>query len=125
MHTNTAMTGHELRAIRRNLGMTQGEFAVQLGIALNSLSRLETGRCQITELRAMQVRMLTQETTMKAPRYRLTGTQESREFSSLRDARKALRQARAGAPEDRVINIQRWETTTAVDGIPDGYWETI
>lgn len=38
------MTGEELRALRRGLGMTQAGFAAALGISVSQLHNYETGR---------------------------------------------------------------------------------
>lgn len=52
------MTPQELRAIRERLGLTQTQFADALGIAKNSVWRMENGRQIITERTAKQVRAL-------------------------------------------------------------------
>lgn len=52
------MTPQELRAIRKRLGLTQRQLANALGVAVNSVWRMENGRQIITERTAKQVRAL-------------------------------------------------------------------
>jgi transcriptional regulator with XRE-family HTH domain len=52
------MDGKQLRRVRKRLGLTQAQFAAQIGIAPNSLARLERDERTITEPLARLVRML-------------------------------------------------------------------
>lgn len=52
------MTGKELRAMRRRLGLTQAAFAEQLGITSNSLARQERGVIGISGSTATLARLL-------------------------------------------------------------------
>ena len=51
------MTGEQLRAIRRRLGLTQAAFAVGLGITANALARLERGERRVSETLAILARL--------------------------------------------------------------------
>lgn len=55
------MTPQELRAIRERLGLTQTQLADALGIAMNSIWRMENSQQTITERTAKQVRALERE----------------------------------------------------------------
>lgn len=55
------MTPQELRAIRERLGLTQTQLADALGVAMNSIWRMENDRQAITERTAKQVRALERE----------------------------------------------------------------
>jgi transcriptional regulator with XRE-family HTH domain len=52
------VTGHELRQIRKRLGLTQQKMAEQVGITANSLARQERGEQRISEPQARLVRLL-------------------------------------------------------------------
>ena len=52
------MTGEQLRAIRRRLGLTQAAFAAHLGITANSLARLERGERGVSETLAILAEFL-------------------------------------------------------------------
>jgi transcriptional regulator with XRE-family HTH domain len=52
------MDGPELKRIRKRLKLTQAQFAEQIGIAPNSLARLENGERAITEPTARLIRLL-------------------------------------------------------------------
>ncbi len=52
------MTGSELRAIRKRLGLTQQALAGQIGVASNSVARWERDEMKITEPVARLVLML-------------------------------------------------------------------
>ena len=52
------MTGHELRAIRRRLRLTQVELAVRVGVTGNSLARWERGEVGISAPVERLVRIL-------------------------------------------------------------------
>jgi DNA-binding transcriptional regulator YiaG len=54
------MTSEELREIRRRLGLSQTQFAAQLGITSNSLARQERGVLGISEPVAKLARLLLQ-----------------------------------------------------------------
>ena len=53
------MTGPEVRKRREAMGLTQGEFAELLGVALNTVSRWELGRMQIAERSARLIELAT------------------------------------------------------------------
>jgi DNA-binding transcriptional regulator YiaG len=57
------MSGAECRRIRRSLGLTQVEFAEQLGVTGNTVARWERDEMAIREPMAKLVRLL-----MSAPR---------------------------------------------------------
>ena len=44
-----AMTGKELKSIRKSLGLTQADFAALVGVAPNSIARQERGEMGIRE----------------------------------------------------------------------------
>ena len=52
------MTGEQLRAIRRRLGLTQAALAARLGITANALARLERGERGVSETIAILARLL-------------------------------------------------------------------
>jgi transcriptional regulator with XRE-family HTH domain len=52
------MTGEELRAIRKSMGLTQVEFAALVGVAPNSIARQERGEIGIREPLARLARLL-------------------------------------------------------------------
>ncbi len=52
------MKGEELRAFRRELGLTQAELADRLGVAMNTVSRWEIGAVAMPEIAAGFVRLL-------------------------------------------------------------------
>ena len=52
------MTGKQLRAIRRKLGLTQKELAKELGIHWNSVARQERGEVGVSEPIARLVRLM-------------------------------------------------------------------
>jgi DNA-binding XRE family transcriptional regulator len=53
-----SMTRQELRALRKAAGLTQGELAKRLGVALNTVSRWETGGARITSPMARLLRLV-------------------------------------------------------------------
>jgi DNA-binding transcriptional regulator YiaG len=53
------MTGPEVRKRREAMGLTQGEFAELLGVALNTVSRWELGRIQIADRSARLIELAT------------------------------------------------------------------
>ena len=63
------MTGEKLRAIRKRLGLNQGELAARLGIRLNTVSRYEIGQLPIPAPIEMLARLLAQQ-ARKRPRRR-------------------------------------------------------
>ena len=54
------MEGSELAALRKQLGLTQAQLAERIGIAPNSLARLERGERRISEPMARLVKLLVQ-----------------------------------------------------------------
>ncbi len=52
------MTGSEVRRVRRQLGLTQGEFAERIGVHLVTVSRWERGEMGIRESAARLIRLL-------------------------------------------------------------------
>lgn len=52
------MTGEELRAIRKKLGLSQHQFAPQLGLHWNTLARFERGESNISGPVAILARLL-------------------------------------------------------------------
>ena len=61
------MTGHQMRKIRKGLGLTQKELAVLVGVATNSIARQERGEMGIRESLARLIR-LTAQTEAKGSR---------------------------------------------------------
>ena len=55
-----AMTGEEVRAMRRRLGLTQIELAELVGVAPNSVARWERGEMAVRESAARLMRLLAQ-----------------------------------------------------------------
>ena len=53
-----AMTGKELKSIRKSLGLTQADFAALVGVAPNSIARQERGEMGIREPLARLVRLM-------------------------------------------------------------------
>jgi len=62
------VTGKELRAIRRRLGLSQRRFAPWVGLQPNSLARLERGERQVSETLAILARLLARDAPMKGRR---------------------------------------------------------
>ena len=63
------MEGRELAALRKQFGLTQVQLAERIGIASNSLARLERGERRISEPIARLVKLLVQiETRERADR---------------------------------------------------------
>jgi transcriptional regulator with XRE-family HTH domain len=54
------VTGKELAKLRKKLGLTQAQLAERIGIAPNSLARLERGERKIAEPIARLVKLLLQ-----------------------------------------------------------------
>lgn len=54
------MTGKQLKACRAQLGMTQKQFALQLGLHWNSLARMERGEIGISEPIVKLARLIVQ-----------------------------------------------------------------
>jgi predicted transcriptional regulator len=61
------MTGQQMRKIRKDLGLTQQELAVLVGVATNSIARQERGEMGIRESLARLIR-LTAQTEAKRSR---------------------------------------------------------
>lgn len=55
------MTGEEVRAIRKRLGLTQQELADKVGVARASVARWEIGAMGIRESAARLLRMLAKQ----------------------------------------------------------------
>lgn len=55
------MTGKEVRAIRRKLGLTQQELADRVGVARNSVTRWELGIIGIKESAVLLLKRLAKE----------------------------------------------------------------
>ena len=53
-----AVTGKELKSIRKSLGLTQADFAALVGVAPNSIARQERGEMGIREPLARLVRLI-------------------------------------------------------------------
>src|SRR5713101_2973722 len=53
-----SMSRQELRALRKAAELTQGELAKRLGVALNTVSRWETGKARITPPMARLLRLV-------------------------------------------------------------------
>jgi len=49
------MTGQELRALRRGLGLTQERLGVELGVPQNTIARWETGARRIAHPRWLRL----------------------------------------------------------------------
>ena len=64
------MKGTELRRIRKRLGMTQREFAREMGWHWNSLAKAERGEMLITPMAARLARLLLDVHQGKTPRSR-------------------------------------------------------
>lgn len=62
------MTGKELMAIRKRLGLTQAELAERLGVARFSISRQERGAHGIRESLAKLIRFVAEIEGRKKPR---------------------------------------------------------
>jgi transcriptional regulator with XRE-family HTH domain len=60
------MTGKELRAIRKRMGLTQVEFAALVGVAPNSIARQERGEIGIREPLGRLVRLLANQKTSES-----------------------------------------------------------
>ena len=56
-----AMTGKELKSIRKSLGLTQADFAALVGVAPNSIARQERGEMGIREPLARLVRLMAKQ----------------------------------------------------------------
>jgi len=52
------MTRKELRSLRKAAGLTQAALAKRLGVALNTVSRWETGEARITPPMARLLRLV-------------------------------------------------------------------
>jgi DNA-binding XRE family transcriptional regulator len=65
-----AMTGDEVRRVRRNLGMTQLQFAEAVGVARNTVARWERNELTIGSTAAILIRLLGE----RAPKRRGKGT---------------------------------------------------
>jgi transcriptional regulator with XRE-family HTH domain len=52
------MTGKEVRAIRRKMGLTQQELADRVGVARNTIARWEMGVMGVRESAARLLRLL-------------------------------------------------------------------
>ena len=62
------MTGHELRATRLRLGLTQAELAAALGLGdANHVSRLERGRVRVSPPLALLLRYLERDALRRDP----------------------------------------------------------
>ena len=61
------VTGPQMRKIRKDLGLTQKELAVLVGVATNSIARQERGEMGIRESLARLIR-LTAQTAAKGSR---------------------------------------------------------
>ena len=55
------MTGEELRKIRKQMGLTQAEFAAHVGVHWNSLARQERNEIGIRESQAKLIRLLAEQ----------------------------------------------------------------
>jgi len=64
----TIVIGKELRQIRKQLGLTQAEFADLVGVAPNSIARQERGEIGIREPLARLIRLLAEQRTSKPKR---------------------------------------------------------
>ena len=67
------MTGEQMRRIRKRLGLTQREFAQEMGWHPNSVAKAERGEMTITPMAARLAKFLLaihQETTPKRKRRR-------------------------------------------------------
>lgn len=63
------MTGDEVRAARKRLGLTQAQLAARLGLARNTVTRWEIGLRSVPKMAATLLRMLVAQT----PRTRRKG----------------------------------------------------
>ncbi len=68
MVTIPSVTPGELKRIRSALGLTQGAFAVQLGVYRETVARWETGARRIAEPVARLARRLMQEAKARKKR---------------------------------------------------------
>lgn len=83
------MTGHELRAIRKQLGLTLAGMAQRMSIHWNHLAQMERGEKLITDERAWQARALNDESkTMTSTGQHLRTRLYGQKFASLAEARK-------------------------------------
>jgi len=55
------MTGEEVGALRKRLGLTQVELAELVGVAPNSVARWERGEMRVRESAARLMRLLAQQ----------------------------------------------------------------
>ena len=55
------MTGQEVRAARRRLGLTQAAFAKRVGVERVTLARWEVGLNPVNRTAAILIRLLTQQ----------------------------------------------------------------
>ena len=63
---NTAMTGSQLREIRRQLGLTQVALAARLAVSANTVARWERNEVPIREPMARLIALLKLTAAMKA-----------------------------------------------------------
>ena len=62
------MTGHEVRRIRKRLGLSQAALAKEVGVNVNSVARWERGELGIRESAARLMRLLDERTQRPARR---------------------------------------------------------
>ena len=62
------MTGHEVRRIRKRLGLSQAALAKEVGVNVNSVARWERGELGIRESAARLMRLLDERTQRLARR---------------------------------------------------------
>ncbi len=66
----TLMTGEELKKIRKQMGLTQVEFADLVGVHWNSIARQERGEVAIRETQAKLIRLLAEQDRQSAKKRR-------------------------------------------------------
>ena len=64
----TIMKGEELRKIRKQMGLTQAEFADLVGVHWNSIARQERNEIGIRESQAKLIRLIEKQHTKKRGR---------------------------------------------------------
>jgi transcriptional regulator with XRE-family HTH domain len=88
------MTGKQLRAIRKAMGLTQAAFGERIKMAGNSVTRMENGRMIITPAMALLISFVARESGVDAANPRRGG-------KPAQGKRAHVKTAKAAAGKDR------------------------